>query len=345
MAANDRLASEREHSTGAWPFAAMLALVGALVFGVNAAAIRLSPVSERTFDGRTVAVKWDLAGQGAPAGGVVVIGDSSGNFAVDTEVLEERLGVPARNYCTYGRFLNLGAGWFLDHALQGAEAPPSLVLVVMGTRTFALEADGFTFAQIPAPLGGWASRIPYVGLPLQEALQCAAARAFPLYAQHRSFEAGIRKGLWQIDPSRLPIGEGGTSVLPRAYPNGVPPFAEKVLGEFEAMGDGPIPSTRDREAMAGLVRAAEEGGFDLVFVDGPVWEGLAAREEHRAFLAEVHAHMDALCAGSARARRLTGGLQVFPKEVMENPFHLTGPAAAEFSAELAERLRAEALPR
>ena len=34
MAANDRLASEREHSTGAWPFAAMLALVGALVFAV-----------------------------------------------------------------------------------------------------------------------------------------------------------------------------------------------------------------------------------------------------------------------------------------------------------------------
>ena len=345
MAANDRLASEHEHAVGAGAFGALLALVAAVVLGVNAAAIRLSPVSERTFDGRTVAVKWDLAGDGAPAGGVAVIGDSSGNFAVSTDVLEEQLGVPARNYCTYGRFLDLGAGWFLDHALESGSAPPSLVLVIMGTRTFALEADGFTLAQIPAPIGGWSGRIPFMGLPAVEAFQLVAARLFPLYAQHRSFEAGIRKGLWRIDGSRLPIGAGGTSVLPRAYPDGVAPFAEKVLGEFAAMGDGPIPSVRDRQAIRGLVRAAEERGFDLVLVDGPVWEGLATREEHQAFLGAVHAFMDEACAGSERARRLPGGLQRFPKEVMENPFHLTAGAAAEYSEELARRLSELGLPR
>ena len=147
---------------------------------------------------------------------------------------------------------------FLDHALESGSAPPSLVLVIMGTRTFALEADGFTLAQIPAPIGGWSGRIPFMGLPAVEAFQLVAARLFPLYAQHRSFEAGIRKGLWRIDGSRLPIGAGGTSVLPRAYPDGVAPFAEKVLGEFAAMGDGPIPSVRHRQAIRGLVRAAEQ---------------------------------------------------------------------------------------
>jgi len=345
MAGIDRLAGEREHATGAKAFGLLLALVAVLVLGVNAAAIRLSPVSERTFDGRTVAAKWELASAGAPAGGIVIIGDSSGNFAVETTVLEERLGVEARNYCTYGRFLNLGAAWFLDRALEGAEAPPAVVLVVMGSRTFALEADGFTFASIPAAFGDWSARIPYVALPVAEALQFAAARLFPLYAQHRSFEGGIRKGLWHIDGSRLPIGPGGTSVLPRAYPNGVAPFAEKVLGELADMGQGPVPSARDRAAMRGLVRAADERGFDLVFVDGPVWEGLADREEHRAFLARVHGFMDEICEGSERAQRLPGGLQVFPSDVMENPFHLTGPAAAVYSAELAARLGELGLPR
>ena len=345
MAGIDRLAGEQEHATGARAFGLMLALTVAVVLGVNAAAIRLSPVSERTFDGRTVATKWTLASAGAPAGGVVAIGDSSGNFAVDTDVLEERLGVEARNYCTYGRFLNLGAGWFLDQALEAAEEPPSVVLVVMGSRTFALEADGFTFASIPAPMGGWGDRVPFVTLPMAEAFQFAVARLFPLYAQHRSFEGGIRKGLWHIDGSRLPIGPDGTSVLPRAYPNGVAPFAEKVLGEIAAMGDGPIPSDRDRAAMRGLARAAEEFGFDLVFVDGPVWEGLAVREEHRAFLAEVHGFMDELCDSSERVHRLPGGLQVFQKEVMENPFHLTGAAASVFTAELADRLGELGLPR
>ena len=345
MAGIDRVAGEQEHATGARGLGLMLVLVAALVLGVNAAAIRVSPVSERTFDGRTVATKWALASAGAPAGGVVAIGDSSGNFAVDTAVLEEGLGVEARNYCTYGRFLNLGAGWFLDRALEGAETPPSVVLVVMGSRTFALEADGFTLASIPAPVGGWSGRIPYVALGAAEALQLVAARLFPLYAQHRSFEGGIRKGFWQIDGSRLPIRPGGTSVLPRAYPNGIAPFSEKVLAEIEAMGAGPIPSSRDRAAMEGLVRAAEERGFDLVFVDRPVWEGLAIREEHAAFISKVHAFMDELCAGSARAHRLPGGLQRFPKEVLENPFHLTADAAAAYSRELSSRLQDLGLPR
>ena len=55
--------------------------------------------------------------------------------------------------------------------------------------------------------------------------------------------------------------------------------------------------------------------------------------------------MDELCDGSERVHRLPGGLQVFQKEVMENPFHLTGAAASVFSAELADRLGELGLPR
>ena len=345
MAGIDRLAGEREHATGAKAFGLLLALVAVLVLGVNAAAIRLSPVSERTFDGRTVAAKWELASAGAPAGGIVVIGDSSGNFAVETTVLEERSGVEARNYCTYGRFLNLGAGWFLDRAWRAPRRRRRSYWWSWDLGRSRWRRTGSPSPAFPRRSGIGPTRIPYVALPVAEALQFAAARLFPLYAQHRSFEGGIRKGLWQIDGSRLPIGPGGTSVLPRAYPNGVAPFAEKVLGELADMGQGPVPSARDRAAMRGLVRAADERGFDLVFVDGPVWEGLADREEHRAFLARVHGFMDEICEGSERAQRLPGGLQVFPSDVMENPFHLTGPAAAVYSAELAARLGELGLPR
>ena len=78
------------------PRALVLLLVGAalVVLAVNALAVRLSPASERTFDGMVVERKWKLAGEGAPDGGVVVIGDSSGNFGVDAAVLERRWASP-----------------------------------------------------------------------------------------------------------------------------------------------------------------------------------------------------------------------------------------------------------
>ena len=99
----DRLAREEEHV--ATPRALALLLVGAalVVLAVNALAVRLSPASERTFDGMVVEKKWKLAGEGAPDGGVVVIGDSSGNFGVDAAVLSKAMGVPAINLCAYGR--------------------------------------------------------------------------------------------------------------------------------------------------------------------------------------------------------------------------------------------------
>ena len=340
----NRLASEVEHTVTARGFSVLLAVMFAVVLGVNALAIRLSPTSERKFDGYIVAEKWDLASEGAPAGGIAITGDSSGNFAVVTAVLEEQLGRPARNYCTYGRFLTTGAGWFLDRAIERADAPPSLALVVLGSRTYALHPGGFAFAQVPTAFGSWSSRAPHVSLPAAEMALIAVARLFPLYAQHKSFEHGIRRGFWRIDRSRLPIAPGGDSILPRAYPDGVAPFAEKVIGEMQAF-EGPVPSERERRACEGLVRDAEERGYDIVFVDGPIWSGLAAREEHAEFLGRAHAFLDELCATSDRAWHLPGPLQTFEPVEMENPFHLTRGAAERFTRELAARLRALGLPR
>jgi hypothetical protein len=93
------------------------------------------------------------------------------------------------------------------------------------------------------------------------------------------------------------------------------------------------------------VRDAEERGYDVVFVDGPVWSGLAEREEHAAFLARIHSFLDEVCATSERATRLPGGLQTFEASDMENPFHLVGEAPERYTRELAARLRALGLPR
>ncbi|MEM9379688.1 MAG: hypothetical protein AAGB93_07025 [Planctomycetota bacterium] len=340
----NRLASEAAHPVDARRLAAMLVLALAATLGANALAIRLSPISERKHDGRIVQAKWDLASEGIPAGGIAVTGDSSGNFAVVAEILEAELGRPARNYCTYGRFLAIGAGWFLDRAIERSDGPPALALVVLGSRTYALPSDGFTFPQVPIGFGSWRTRAPRVPLTPLETFQFAAARLLPLYAQHRSFENGIRRGRWSIDPTVLPISERGDTVLPRAYPDGVAKFAEKVLGEIASM-EGPVPSERERAALAGLVRDAEDRGYDVVFVDGPIWSGLAARPEHAAFLGDAHAYLDEICATSGRAWRLPGPLQTFEPAEMENPYHLVRPAAERFTAELVRRLETLGLPR
>ena len=341
---SNRYANELDHSVNAAGVCWMLLLMAALVFGVNAYAIAKSPASERTYDGMIVAKKWDLASAGIAADGIAIIGDSSGNFAVSTDVLEEELGVQARNYCTYGRFQVTGSAWFLDQAIEASGSAPSLVIVVTGSRTFLLDPTGFEFAQVPIGVTEMGSRVPGVGLGVLRTLQFAAARALPLFAQHRSFERSLLNGAWQIRADVLPVGPGGTTRLPRAYPDGVGPFAAAMLKEMAAV-EGPVPSLREQEAIQALVRDAEERGYDLVFVDGPIWDGLVDSPEHMAFLGKIHASIDAACADSERAIRLDVPLQAFPATELENPFHIVPAASARFSKELARQLLDRSLPR
>lgn len=341
---SNRLAGELDHPVRAAGLAWVLLLAALVVFGVNAYAVAKSPASERTYDGMIVAKKWDLAAEGLSAEGIAVIGDSSGNFAVSTDVLETELGVPARNYCTYGRFQATGSAWFLDEAIAASESPPSLVLFVTGSRTFLLDPKGFEFAQIPIGWTETGTRLPGVGLGPLRTLQFLAARALPLFAQHKSFERSLLRGAWQIRADVLPVGPGGTTRLPGAYPDGVAPFAKSMLEEMSA-AEGPVPSAREVAAIEGLVRDADERGYDLVFVDGPIWEGLVDRPGHQAFLAQIHASIDRACAGSERARRLDVPLQAFPATELENPFHIVPAAAARYTKELAQRLGFLGLPR
>lgn len=339
----DRLPEERTYETTRGKLIVSLIAVIAIVLGVNQWAVAKSPWHERTYDGMIVQKKWDLASSGASAGGIVVIGDSSGNFAVSTDVLEAAFGREAHNLCTYGRFQVMGASWFLDRALETGSLP-SMVLVVIGTRTHALRPDGFRFAQIPIAIGSWSSRVPGVGLGLKASLQFMVARALPLMIEHPSFQQSIISGRWTINADVLKVEPHGTTLLPYARPESVEGFANKVLGEIAAQG-GVAFSPREKKAIAGLIADADERGYDLVFVEGPIWSGLATHESHKAFMDRVNATLDEACAASPRAFHVGGGLQLFELPVLENPYHLMPAAAKVYSEELVRRLRALGLPK
>ncbi len=339
---HERLTDEHEYPATRMQVGFTLLFVLVAVLGVNAWAIKKSPTKERTYDGLIVDRKWSLASNGAPAGGIAVVGDSGGNYAVVGSVLKEALGVPAVNLCTYGRFVMTGARWMLNRSVEQAEAPPSVALVVIGTQTLVKDVDGFTFAQVPVPFGEAASSS--AGLAPKELAQFAFSRVCPLFTESVSFGNLIRHDQ-VVDGSRLPMDADGSSSFVSNQFSKLPEYTEKTaIPEIEAH-EGPIPTVRDRQTIEQMIQDADSGGYDIVFVDGPIWNGMVGLPEQVELMRQFHEYIDAICATSERAWHLPGGMQTFEAAEMENPFHLMRPAALRYSAELADRLRSIGLPR
>ena len=339
---HERLTDEREHTATGKQVGATLLMVLAAVIGVNAWAIHKAPAKVRTYEAVTIDRKWELASSGAAAGGIVVVGDSGGNYAVVGSVLTEALGTETLNLCTFGRFGVRGSRWTLDHAASSSDAPPALALVVIGTQTLVKRPDGFTFAQLPVPLSVVGS--DSVAIPTKELAQIALSRVFPLFAESVSFGKLVRFGS-TVDPSRAPVDADGSSLIPsNAYSN-VPLYTtDKAIPEIKAHV-GPIPTVRDRQNIERMIQDADSRGYDVVFVDGPIYKGMVDLPEQVELTRQFHEYIDAICATSERAWHLPGPMQTFEAPEMENPFHLMRPAALRYTAELGNRLKSIGLPR
>jgi hypothetical protein len=342
---HERLTDEREHAATGKQVAATLLMVLVAVLGMNAWALQKSPLRTRTSDGLIVGSKWELASNGVAPGSVVVVGDSGGNFAVVGSVLTEALGVPTVNLCTYGRFVMTGPRWMLDRACSKSEAPPALALVVIGTQTLVKKPTGFQFAQIPVSVRSAAAGS--AGLSTNDLGQLIVARLFPLFSQSTSIGNAIRSGKWTVDPNQMPIDpDGSSSILPiYQYPPGIPDYVtDKAIPEIKEHV-GPIPSVSDRQNIERMIQDADSRGYDLVFVDGPIYSGMVDLPEQVELTRQFHEYIDAICATSERAWHLPGPIQTFDATDLQNPFHLMRPAALRYSAELGNRLKSLGLPR
>ena len=177
-----------------------------------------------------------------------------------------------------------------------------------------------------------------------ELAQFATSRAFPLFTESESFDGFLRLDK-RLNLDYVPTDtDGSSSVFTNQFSNLPSSVESKVLPEITAHV-GPIPTVRDRHNIERMIQDADSRGYDLVFVDGPIWNGLVDLPDQVELTRQFHEYIDAICATSERAWHLPGPQQTFDAAEMENPFHLMRPAALRYTAELASRLKSLGLPR
>lgn len=267
----------------------------------------------------------------------LIVGDSAGNFGVVPEVLDERLGVHTVNLCTVADMLTMD-DFFMVEEYVARHGPPAGVLMVHVYDAWPREGELGAFAR-----SNWGlkkisefSQLDDFGFS-----RLLIKRYFPLYSESTT--------LAQM------------SLIPRTtfFRSGLP-FAIKENGAMTVMADPPgvmrntqahlhyiknaVPhiSRTNLHGLEALAKIAQQYGFSIYIVNGPLYEGLWEHADFRSFFNMMQQEVKQVVERYPVMHQLPFDKDLlFPASEMENVDHLNVTAAKVYTARLAARIEQE----
>ncbi len=280
--------------------------------------------------------KWELLRELPEPVDWLVLGDSSGNQAVDTAVLEAELGGRALNLCVGGRFTAVSDALMLD-AYVRRHGPPRAAIIVhvydIWPRVLALPL----LARFPADAVREADLQPVCAAGWRNRLRLFLYRYVPLDSQNRTIGRILQGRATNLSVGRLTFRQGYMP-LTTARP-------EQVEGDFRghldrlSAGEEFQISRDNADALARIVRLAAEHDFPVFLVNSPMYEGLWQAESFQAYFAGVSRFLNEAAAASPHVEYVLQRPITFPADQLQNVDHITATAAARYTSALAREIR------
>jgi hypothetical protein len=264
----------------------------------------------------------------------LVLGDSSGNQAVDPAVFDRRLGGRSLNLCTTGNALAVGDLWMLESYLKRF-GPPRGVVIVHTYDLWGRDKNPSMVADIPLPWGYWRRHEPPLHLGPGELVALFLHRYVPLYSKHKSLSTlllppfGSRAG-------DLHLNEAGFMATLNSDPKKV---KQEHASHLAFVRGEPFElSAENRKALEQLVTLAQRHRFKLYIAHGPLYRGLYEEEAFKAYFEQVKGALSEFAAGNEWVHHVLQEPMLFPAEQMNGVDHVVHPAPATYTNGLAEEI-------
>lgn len=247
----------------------------------------------------------------------LILGDSSGNQAVRPDLFETGMGVKALNLCTVGGGTLVNDAWMLESYVRRL-GPPKRVVLVHVYDVWHRRPNSLVFAQIPLGGAQLARLSPDPGFTGKEQAYFALSRYLPLYFENTSL-ADAAMYPWKAGQTSSLSADGFMEVLEAAPERVVADQARHL--EFVRAHPFEVSPT-NRAALERILALADQHQFDVVFVHSPIYDGLYAEKDFRAYFDRADQMLAELAAAHPRFHVLLEAPQTFPKEQMENTDHV-----------------------
>jgi hypothetical protein len=274
----------------------------------------------------------------------IILGDSSCDFGVLPDIVEEKLGGSAINLATGANYAPLYNAWMLDTYVKRLGAPRN-VIIVCTVRTYAVNASSDCVNQIALPWGFWENMEPKPSWihDRNTLFLIAMDKYLPLYSQ-KSAISGI-------------LGEPGT--IPRIY--GML-FNRRDAGQYIGVFAGwanqgnplklaadsqsllkliqerPFEISSDNEqSICTIIKLAKQNNFKVYFVNSPIYDHVYNDPSYNIYFEkfsnDIDKYIDNKTTFLIFKRPMT-----FTDLQMENPNHLIYSAAKIYTSSMTSEI-------
>lgn len=269
----------------------------------------------------------------------LMLGDSSCNQGIRTDVWEQQTGERALNLCTIGDMLATEDAWMLDRHIRAHGAPRRGVVVVhvydVWHRRASSALRGTLLANIPMEWGFWKNMSPRLPLSSGDEASLFAAKYVPLYSQNATLAKVIGRG-FSFDRPNFFLEPSGYMPWHQANAGAVRNDARHHL-QFVSRARFK-PSGENRAAIKRIRALAEEHRFHVYFAPSPIVDSLPRSDAWQKYKLAIDAWQRKAFAGSNFVHLIEEGPTAFPASEMENADHLTHEAAGRYTTGLAKRV-------
>jgi hypothetical protein len=285
-----------------------------------------------------ISAKWRLLeAQTAPVDWLI-LGDSSGNQAVQGDRLAQKLGGSTLNLCTIADMLVVHDAWVLRRYLDRV-GPPKNVVVVHVADVWPRQLQNkqkMLLGKVPLPWGSWEKAEPPLTLTPRETFALFLDRYVPLYTDNLTISR------WATRPktflkSRMSLDAWGYMRIDSPDPkNAVQDGKNKIL----YFGNARKVSSANQAGLLELIRLSEEYGFRLIVAHAPVVDVLGTSPQFAVRLREMEASLRQAAGPDTPLPLVLNPPVMFPAALMQNCDHVTHPAASRYTDLLSEAILA-----
>lgn len=306
-----------------------------VVFSLNLFSSQLLKLFSTNGGYRLVRTKWDILNKLETPIDVLILGDSSGNQAIDTDLIKQKTGKSALNLATIGNMLALNDYWLLVEYIKKFGQPPGCVINIHVYDIWYKHANHAAIAQIPLSPMKMIPRLSETGLGIKFQAKYLLAKYIPSWSENTSLKRLFMRP-WKIREQNIPLSDSGFQPWPNANPENVLKDTEthkKFVQQniFE-------PSTENIYALRQMGKLSESKGFSLTVVNSPMFKGLYKEKSLKHYLSDVNKFIGEIAADYDNMHNLFTTPKTFSASVMQNADHLTTEAAKTYTLRLLENL-------